>query len=195
MRTRTIRICVASSCQKGLFSEMFCNKYHTQHHRYPPTRQNTRAVGNTPKERFLSLVSEPDENGCHLWRAGINHTGYGVVNIEGKARLAHRMAFYYANGFHATLCVLHSCDVRSCVNPEHLREGSRQENMDDMVRRHRSAKGEMAGNSKLTASDVIQIRELYAKGNMTQREIGSLFGITVANVSAIVLYKSWRVTD
>ena len=39
------------------------------------------------------------------------------------------------------LVVRHTCDNRICVNPEHLEVGTHQDNMDDMVRRNRQAKG------------------------------------------------------
>lgn len=65
-----------------------------------------------------------DERGCHIWQKARNNRGYGVIWHDGKVRLAHRVAWLLAHGsWPAGDKVLdHICDVKACVNPEHLRE-------------------------------------------------------------------------
>ncbi len=59
--------------------------------------------------------------------------------VDGKYRLAHQVAYEIHSGpVQEGMCVLHSCDEPSCVNPDHLRQGTHQENMSDMSRRRRS---------------------------------------------------------
>lgn len=58
-------------------------------------------------------------------------------------------------------------------------------------RNRRSNSGELHGNAKLTARDVLRIRELAARG-MTHRELGYRFGVSDANVGYIVQRKAWR---
>lgn len=70
-------------------------------------------------------------NGCHLWLKAKNSRGYGVVWHEGKLHLAHRVAWLLSRGDwpRAGLVVDHICDVKACVNPEHLRELTNSENL------------------------------------------------------------------
>lgn len=60
--------------------------------------------------------------------------------------------------------VLHKCDNRKCVNPEHLFLGTNIDNTRDMMQKCRSAKGEAQHNSKLKTEQVIKIRELFKLG-------------------------------
>lgn len=76
-----------------------------------------------------------DANGCHIWQKARNNRGYGVVWHDGKVRLAHRVAWFLARGRwpHEGLVLDHICDVKACVNPDHLRE---LENWQNLRRRH-----------------------------------------------------------
>jgi hypothetical protein len=89
--------------------------------------------------RFWSKVRR-DASGCWLWTGALNTKGYGQFPT-GSAYLVHRLAYRFAHGSvpHGRL-VLHRCDVRSCVNPDHLFLGSALDNVADMI-----AKGRRAG--------------------------------------------------
>lgn len=65
-----------------------------------------------------------DANGCHIWQKARNSRGYGVVWHNGKLHLAHRVAWLLEHGrWPADGLVLdHVCEVKECVNAEHLRE-------------------------------------------------------------------------
>lgn len=94
------------------------------------------------RARFFARVSPPDENGCHQWlahRGGRTHEGmYGVLWDGERQVPAHRLAWSFQNGpIPAGLMILHSCDVPTCVNPEHLRPGTAADNSRDMVQRGR----------------------------------------------------------
>ena len=67
--------------------------------------------------------------------------------------------------------VRHTCDNRKCVNPEHLVIGTHQDNMDDMKKRNRSAKGLVNGAGKLTPEQVTYIRTHYVKNS---KEFGAV---------------------
>jgi len=83
------------------------------------------------------------EDGCHVWTGTISQGGYGMMVItDGGRRIsakAHRIAYQIAHGeIPDGLYVCHSCDVKLCVNPEHLFAATQSENMRDMSRKSRA---------------------------------------------------------
>lgn len=96
----------------------------------------------TPEERFMAKVEPEPMSGCWLWTACCNERGYGMYYLPSSGSLekigAHRAAWLLFRGpIPAGLHVLHSCDVRSCVNPDHLRTGTQQDNLSDMAAKQR----------------------------------------------------------
>lgn len=97
--------------------------------------------------------------------------GYGLYGFNYKLMRAHRAAFIIFNGaIPQDKWVLHSCDNRICVNPDHLRLGTRSENVADMISRKRQAVGENHGNSRFTRDEVLQYRKEYdgKRGSITR---------------------------
>ena len=86
--------------------------------------------GRSTHERLLDLSIE-HETGCRIWVGSTNNRGYGLMYMDGRPRLAHRVAFYLANGRWPAegLVVDHKCGVKACVNPLHLQEMSNWENL------------------------------------------------------------------
>lgn len=94
------------------------------------------------------------------------------------------------NGWHG-FSICHSCDNRKCVNPKHLFIGTHEDNMKD-ARRKGQFSNENNGRAKHTVEDIKRIKELYATGRLSQRELGRLFGVTHTNIYAITKGKIWR---
>lgn len=96
-------------------------------------------------ENFWPKVEKRGPDECWIWQACIcQRTGYGKMGAANPRRTlrAHVVAWIIENGpVPAGLCVLHSCDVRPCVNVRHLWLGTKAENSRDMVRKGRSVKG------------------------------------------------------
>lgn len=72
--------------------------------------------------------------------------GYGVIGValeDGRRTMAlvHRVAFYLTHGRWPEPEALHSCDVRLCINPDHVGEGTRSENMQQVVARGHHVSG------------------------------------------------------
>jgi len=53
-------------------------------------------------------------------------------------------------------------------------------------------RGEEHANAKLTAEDVLLIRELQITGQYTLTELGKLFGVTKQNIRSVVSRRTWR---
>jgi hypothetical protein len=150
------------------------------------------------EERFWEKVDKSlGEDKCWLWTGAIRgKQGYGVIGIgSSKLYYAHRISLELflkrkiKNGYYA----LHSdnCISRLCVNPNHLREGTHQDNMDDVVRLDLHARGERNGHSKLLDEDIIEIRRLSANG-FSNSFIARKFYIAPQTVSKIVLRQRWK---
>lgn len=95
----------------------------------------------TFKERLLThRYQQP--NGCWRWTGCKNQDGYGLIGgprINGKpyARKTHRVAYAeFIGRIPKGLSVLHKCDNRACINPEHLYLGTQRDNVRDMAERN-----------------------------------------------------------
>lgn len=144
--------------------------------------------------RFWSKVRKGAADECWLWTASTYRNGYGQFCVNRSIpRLAHRVAWWLTHGGDwpsAEMQVMHTCDIRLCCNPAHLRLASPAENMRDMVVKDRSAFGERHVGARLTSADVQRIRALYAAG-VRQRVIAAEFGVGQGHISRIVLGKEW----
>lgn len=110
----------------------------------------------TLHDRFWRKVERGD--GCWLWTAALNRTGYGVFSLlssHGGTHAAHRVAYAIANGSvpHGRV-VMHTCDNRRCVNPAHLRLGAQVDNVRDMVAKGRhNSRAERADRERVRRQD------------------------------------------
>lgn len=78
------------------------------------------------------------ECGCQIWTGAVSTKGYGIFQKDGKYTGSHRAAWELRNGpIPDGLWVLHRCDVRPCINPEHLFLGTAVDNTADMIRKGR----------------------------------------------------------
>jgi hypothetical protein len=92
----------------------------------------------------------------------------------------------------------HTCDVRACINPDHLYEGTVTDNNRDTVRRGRhkyvsnfkGMPGEKHPMCKLTDKQVIEIRERYAAGGISQYALADEYDVTQSRISLIINNKS-----
>jgi hypothetical protein len=76
--------------------------------------------------RFLAKVQPHGD--CWIWTASLTR-GYGTIQINGKYKYAHRLAFEWAGGaIPHGLQIDHLCRNRACVNPGHLEPVTSREN-------------------------------------------------------------------
>ena len=86
-------------------------------------------------EIFAQHVRVGLRGGCWLWTGSLSDDGYGCTGARytGTTLRANRVAYeLYVGPIPPGKQVLHSCDNRKCVSPEHLFLGTLQDNMDDM---------------------------------------------------------------
>lgn len=81
--------------------------------------------------RILNWTTK-QPNGCWEWTKGTSKEGYGRMSFMGGSTYAHRVSYTVMKGtIPEGLFILHSCNNPKCVNPDHLRPGTQQENVDD----------------------------------------------------------------
>lgn len=119
----------------------------------------------TMTERFWSKVNKTDS--CWLWTDRLSVDGYGRISYSGTTRMifAHRYSYELAHGpIPADLVVRHRCDVRHCVNPDHLTIGTPADNLADTRARGRLVAGSyvVPQNDRKTMED-----RLWAMVNVT----------------------------
>lgn len=132
--------CPRDGCDHSAHSRGLCKPHYdyARNHGLPlPPRQQRERERVSVAQRMEKYTQRSD--GCWVWSGTINRTtGYGSLTVERKSRYAHRLAWELDHGpIPAGLCVLHRCDNRRCVRPDHLFLGTFADNTRDMM-----AKGE-----------------------------------------------------
>jgi hypothetical protein len=154
-----------------------------------------RAVFCSPRCALASKTRR-SESGCWEWTGHLKLNGYGVLSYNGKHQHAHKLALETELGrpLKPGFETCHECDNRACVNPAHLSEGTRSDNMLGAVYRGRlvpdppRCAGERHGQSKLTEEMVRTIRA----SSDGAREIAARYGINPKTVWKIRRRESWR---
>lgn len=145
----------------------------------------------TDEDRFWSKVQIGEPDDCWWWLAYRDNDGYGKFGFRGKVWGAHRVAWVMTYGeIPKGLYVCHKCDEPSCCNPYHLFITDHAGNMEDMAAKGRK-RGERHGRSKLTESEVWEIRRLLKETDLTQGEIGKMFGMCQGTIGHIATGHTW----
>lgn len=121
-------------------------------------------------------------SGCWIWCGHIDKGGYpGKVNHRGLVMSAHR-AFYEKRfgPIDGGLQVDHLCWTRACVNPEHMRICTSEENNQNKI------------TGKLNAEKVELMRRLHRVIGTPGWALARIFEVSEANVSIVLRRKTWR---
>lgn len=136
----------------------------------------------------------------------VNSTGYGQFNVTHRQpRGAHRIAWELTYGpIPKGLWVLHRCDNRICVRPDHLWLGTSQDNSRDMVTKGRSGtgdrhvshthpasinRGEKHGCARLTEA---AIREIRSRPTARVTDLAAEFRISKTTIRDIRSGRTWK---
>ena len=131
------------------------------------------------KARFLAKVAQQGD--CHEWQSVLHRDGYGKFYLEGKQEFAHRAAYrLFIGEIERGLNVLHKCDNRKCVNPEHLYLGDTRDNARDRTERARWT------HNRQPSAVVEEIRSRYLAGGVTQQDLAREYGYHQTQISKIV---------
>jgi hypothetical protein len=140
-----------------------------------------------PKRLQDKITPEP-MSGCWLWTGMCSDSGYGILfDRRGKQGLkprnirVHRLVFSVIKGpIPQGQCILHKCDVRSCVNPDHLWLGSRLDNNRDCI-----AKGRRIAARRLTDEQFDYI--ISNKNKIDPKLLAEQLGVSSGHIYAL-----WR---
>ena len=181
-------ICSILGCGKPLKAKGLC-----ENHRYRLGKYGDPLGGRTPNGEPMRLAIESasilGKSECISWPYNRNSAGYGMVS----GRLAHRIVCEIAHGSAPTPTheAAHSCGKghEGCINPDHLSWKTRAANLADRVEHGTHDRGERNSQSKITESQVREIRSLKRKSSL--REISEAFGISKSTISLIHRGKRW----
>lgn len=150
--------------------------------------------GQTIGERFCFQIRHTSS--CWLWTGSLT-SGYGmfypVAGVPTLRIYAHIFSYIIHIGpIPDGLCVLHRCDVRPCVNPDHFFLGTKADNVRDMVDKGRARYPGMPIGTKVKRASDAQVREIrdrYDNGE-SPATLAKELGLGYENVIAIGRRKS-----
>jgi len=134
---------------------------------------------------------------CIISPYAVGHNGYAVLKHGNNYVRHHRLAYCLAANVPlasiASQVVMHKCDVRNCINPDHLVLGTQQDNIEDMnsKQRRNDAVGVCSSRAKLSEAAVLDIRKQHAAGRHGCPTLAKLFNVAPGTIYAIVARQTW----
>lgn len=152
------------------------------------------------KERVYSRTAINERSGCWEW-LGSKHKGYGKLTVGSRAdgsrksAFAHRVSYEIAFGkIPDGMEVCHKCDNPSCINPDHLFLGTRQDNVLDRQRKGRNINhsGEEQTRAKLTKKAVKDARWERAYKGTSFSKLAEKYGVCKCTMQRAISGRTWR---
>lgn len=186
-------------CECGCGQPTHLAKLHDKRYGHVPGKPNRFLPGHYLKhlhrqppldDKFWSLVLKTD--GCWLWQGSLNSAGYGRLKYHQKFYFAHRLAYMLAYGeIMPGVAVCHRCDNPRCVRPDHLFLGTTADNNADRERKGRTCAGQAHKWTRLTPTQVREIRHRYAEGGITKAALAREYHVWPSAIGQIIRRKCW----
>lgn len=145
-----------------------------------------------PKLRFEKMfIASPN---CWEWIGALSK-GYGSFRFTKTNDSAHRVAWMlYRGKIPNGVCVLHKCDNKRCVNPNHLYLGDHKQNMRDAIERKqwKPFLGESHPSAKLTWNEVHEIRHDHRLTKEPACTIAKRYGVSGGCIDHILSGRHWK---
>jgi len=127
--------------------------------------------------------------GCHIWMGEVDKNGYGKTRSNGKRVMAHRESYkHFVGQIVDGNVIMHSCDTPSCVNPNHLSQGTHQDNSDDMV----AKKGMLSEFDLMWQPSMMLRRLIYLTLAVSNPTLQKKFDVSQSTVSMIKRKLYWK---
>lgn len=142
-------------------------------------------------ERIERYSMPIPESGCIVWTSTVGSNGYPFLEHRGKIIYLHKYVYKMINGpIPKGLWILHKCDVKSCINPNHLYAGTPTQNAQDRERRGRGnpPKGSEHVFSKLNDDIVRDVRN----SSESNYALGIKYGVARATIRNARNRKTWK---
>lgn len=171
--------CSLENCAKPIRGLKYCNAHYLRFKRTGDPLGSLRA---SVADRFWSKVDKA--NGCWQWTAGLSNVGYGAFWDGEKMNKAHRLSYELSVGpIGEGKLIDHMCHNRTCVNPEHLRQVTSKQNIENH-------KGAANVQSKSGVRGVVWVKDcnkwgVYVSHNGKSRYYGVYESIADAEAVAI----------
>lgn len=197
-----MKTCTISGCDNKLRSKGLCSTHSKINKKYgtplplcwcgePADTGTSKGASTFCKNHTLTLryweyVKVGEEDQCWEWTGSKTSAGYGLIYWKDELKYAHRLSLEFDGRpvpprWHAC----HTCDNPLCVNPKHLFPGTPHDNVKDKVSKGRHTYGENHPNSRLTDTDVEEIRKLAYDG-VWQSDLAQMFNVNPSHISRLV---------
>lgn len=187
-----ISICAIAGCGKPTKQRGWCGMHYMRWYKHG--NPNVVLLEKGKNLRWLNEVAMAHAtNECLPWPFERTWKGYGRVKVGGKRLAAHRVICEKVHGPSPSSLheAAHSCGKGhlGCVNPNHVRWLTRQENMLEKNEHGTMARGAKNGNASMSENTARQVKKLL--GTMTQQKIADRLGVTRSAVRDIKIGRTW----
>lgn len=183
-----MNLCKLKNCGLSVHARSLCSKHYRrlQRNNFKHTIVSiTKDTDLTDLEKFHKLYFTDQVHKCWKWNKSLNSSGYGRIMIKGKRMGAHVWSYILNKGeIPLGKLVCHTCDVRNCVNPNHLFVGTKLDNNMDKINKGRD------GQNCLKPEVVSSIKRELEK-NISINEISNLFNVNKQKIYRIKNNKNW----
>lgn len=169
-------------------------------HKNPIRLGNMKDSSELQLERFFSAYDVCEISGCWNWKNAKKPNGYAqmTARVDGykKIQTAHRFSYLIHNhDYDEDLMVLHKCDNRSCVNPDHLFQGTAKDNSKDMVNKGRTTRPPGTKGNLLTEEMIMDAKKryrYYGRGGPGFTTLAKEYGVHRTTIEHAVKGMSWK---